>query len=495
MVKSKETPIKVFISYSHDTPSHKKWVGELATKLVQNNVDVILDQWDLNLGDDLPKFMEHAVTDSDRVLMICTELYVRKSDEGVGGVGYEAMIVTGEIIRNLGTSKFIPVIRQNDGKSLLPKPVSTRFYCNLSEDQKFDEEFETLLRELHQIPTLKKPPLGKNPFKHELRNDIATSKIKDIEIKDIDIAELYQLALDTARQQDLVAWRRIIRQAKAPITDKMNEWRTKKDSNPPSNDDELSGLVIDGANIYAPLISVALAGIESNKSKFNNQISILDDIFYPKNWNGSGRTVIVRIHEAIAFIYQSLHGALCFQTYQFDLAINLALTKYHLDTMSESLPIVHMHSVMGWVESLGRNASKSWLFLMSLYDEWSWLTEVFGSFEDYQQSTCGYYMMLNILDLSLKLSSGEDMSEIDNMRIDVPISFPLVGRDIARKAYRILLAEPDQIKSIWRNLKIDDSIIKEEWQKWIGKTENWYWKVYEGGRSGIPHKDLADDLL
>ena len=44
--------------------------------------------------------------------MVCTETYVKKADEGKGGVGYEAMIVTGELVKNLGTSKFIPIVKQ-----------------------------------------------------------------------------------------------------------------------------------------------------------------------------------------------------------------------------------------------------------------------------------------------------------------------------------------------------------------------------------------------
>src|ERR1700693_1202226 len=94
----KEDTPKVFISYSHDTPAHKKWVGELASKLVNKGIDVILDQWELGPGDDVSKYMEKGVTEADRVLMICTEHYARKADEGKGGVGYEAMIVTGELI-------------------------------------------------------------------------------------------------------------------------------------------------------------------------------------------------------------------------------------------------------------------------------------------------------------------------------------------------------------------------------------------------------------
>ena len=55
--------------------------------------------------------MEKSVREAQHVLMICTETYVRKANDGEGGAGYEVMIVTGELVKNLGTSKFIPIIR------------------------------------------------------------------------------------------------------------------------------------------------------------------------------------------------------------------------------------------------------------------------------------------------------------------------------------------------------------------------------------------------
>ena len=41
---------RVFVSYSHDSQAHKDWVLKLATRLLANGVEVILDQWDLRLG-------------------------------------------------------------------------------------------------------------------------------------------------------------------------------------------------------------------------------------------------------------------------------------------------------------------------------------------------------------------------------------------------------------------------------------------------------------
>lgn len=45
--------IDAFIFYSWDSDSHKARVLKLASDLRRHGVDVVLDQWDLRLGDDL----------------------------------------------------------------------------------------------------------------------------------------------------------------------------------------------------------------------------------------------------------------------------------------------------------------------------------------------------------------------------------------------------------------------------------------------------------
>ena len=155
---------KVFISYSHDSPTHKQWVSELGAKLRQNGIDVILDQWDLHLGDDMTRFMEVGVKSSDRVLVICTDNYVRKASAGEGGVGYERLIVTAQLVQDLGTNKFIPIIRQASEKENMPVFLGPRFGIDFRDESQFDEKIKDLLHELHQVPKVQTPPLGKNPF-------------------------------------------------------------------------------------------------------------------------------------------------------------------------------------------------------------------------------------------------------------------------------------------------------------------------------------------
>jgi hypothetical protein len=154
---------KIFVSYSHDSRPHKSWVLSLATKLRASGVDAILDQWELKAGDDLPSFMEKFITDSDYILMICSENYVAKANSGRGGVGYEKMIVTSDLMESIDSNKVIPIIRQN-GKYDVPIFLKTKLYIDMSSDELEEFGFDELIRTLHKSPLYKKPELGKNPF-------------------------------------------------------------------------------------------------------------------------------------------------------------------------------------------------------------------------------------------------------------------------------------------------------------------------------------------
>jgi len=155
---------RVFLSYSHDSEAHRAWVRVLAERLVQGGVEVILDQWDLPFGADVVLFMELGIRDADRVLMVCTANYVAKAEERKGGAGYEGMIITGHVARATGTIKFVPIVRDHAGESLVPGFLAQRHWVDFRDDGLFEERLEELLRELHRAPRYPKPPLGRNPF-------------------------------------------------------------------------------------------------------------------------------------------------------------------------------------------------------------------------------------------------------------------------------------------------------------------------------------------
>lgn len=159
---------RIFISYTHDTPDHKAWVLKLSTDLRTYGIDVILDHWDLSLGQDIAAFMEKGIRDSDRVVVVCSENYVRKTEAGQGGAGYERLIVTAEVVSTISTKKFIPVIRNNHLEIKVPRYLGPRLYADFNSDESYNSSLEQLAREILNLPSSTKPPLGQAPFSGQL---------------------------------------------------------------------------------------------------------------------------------------------------------------------------------------------------------------------------------------------------------------------------------------------------------------------------------------
>ena len=154
---------RAFLSYSHDSLEHKKWVLDLATRLRNNGIESIIDQWSLGPGDDLPHFMEQNLAAADRVLMVCTDSYVKKANSGAGGVGYEKMIVTADLLKRIDSNKVIPLIRQS-GTHAVPTFLQSKLYLDFSRDDQIELAFDDLVRAIHGKPLYVAPPVSNKPF-------------------------------------------------------------------------------------------------------------------------------------------------------------------------------------------------------------------------------------------------------------------------------------------------------------------------------------------
>ena len=163
---------KAFISYSQDSDAHKAWVLKLATDLRSHGVDVVLDQFDLRLGQDLRFFMENGLSGSALVLCICSEKYVEKVNSGTGGAGYEGMIMTQSLLKNANMDYIIPIVRNNQTSPKTPLSFGSKAYIDFSDDDLYYEKYRELLERIYGEDTKKKPPLGKNPFSSEMEQAI-----------------------------------------------------------------------------------------------------------------------------------------------------------------------------------------------------------------------------------------------------------------------------------------------------------------------------------
>lgn len=138
--------VKVFISYSWTPESNKKWVEQLAHRLENDGVEIVIDFKDLRLGHDKYAFMERMVNDVTikKVLIICNKEYKEKADSRMGGVGDESIIITPQIYGSTTQEKFIPVVNEHDenGKPYLPNYLASRMYADLTD---FEKEYKKLL--------------------------------------------------------------------------------------------------------------------------------------------------------------------------------------------------------------------------------------------------------------------------------------------------------------------------------------------------------------
>lgn len=188
---------RTFISYAWESEEIKKWVKELATELRNDGIDAKLDQWEVVPGDQMPHFMEKSVRENDYVLIICTPKYKSKSENRIGGVGYEGDIMTAEVLQNSNHRKFIPILKSGTKETSIPSWLQGKYYVDLSNENHYENNYSdlttTLLNNRETAPELGISTTRKTA---NLRNQEPKSKPvpKDepIRIKGIVIDEITQ---------------------------------------------------------------------------------------------------------------------------------------------------------------------------------------------------------------------------------------------------------------------------------------------------------------
>jgi hypothetical protein len=154
--------IRVFISYSHDSPEHMDMVLGLSDRLRDHGIDCLIDQYEISPSEGWPRWTMKQVEDSRFVLIVCTEPYyrrVRGTEETGKGLGakWEGAIITQELYDSeANNNKFIPLLFSANDLPYIPVHLrgATRYIL--------DEDYEELYRHLTNQPKRVKPALGKH---------------------------------------------------------------------------------------------------------------------------------------------------------------------------------------------------------------------------------------------------------------------------------------------------------------------------------------------
>jgi len=150
----------VFISYSHDPddPKHAERVAGLAASLLQDGLKVFLDA---NRGREdekvsWPIWMDDKIREADYVLVVCTELYLKKirlevaANQGRGACWEANLIYVLLYEKKLNTTKFLPVVFSPADKDFIPTPLQGRDHF-LIDSQLGYEQLYAFLTEQHHI--------------------------------------------------------------------------------------------------------------------------------------------------------------------------------------------------------------------------------------------------------------------------------------------------------------------------------------------------------
>jgi hypothetical protein len=150
--------VRVFISHTSKSEEAITWVKALALYLIDQGIQARLDKFHLRRGMDLPQWMCNELALAKKVVVVCDEAYKQKADGRLGGVGWETMIIQGDIAcLPPDSTKYQVVVRAEELEKGLPAYLKTRYSFhapNSTADQAFREELVKELLDLPIDPTL-----------------------------------------------------------------------------------------------------------------------------------------------------------------------------------------------------------------------------------------------------------------------------------------------------------------------------------------------------
>ncbi|MFH0783736.1 MAG: methyltransferase domain-containing protein [Pseudomonadota bacterium] len=151
--------IRVFISYSHDSETHKQMVLEFVNRLRNDGIDAIIDRY-INaplLG--WPRWMTTQIEDADYIVCICTPHWTSRfegkeqADHGKGAT-WEGMLAT-QILYEGGTlnRKLIPVVPDEYAEAI---PLALRPFTHY----RLPTDYDRLYWHITGQPEVSPPGLG-----------------------------------------------------------------------------------------------------------------------------------------------------------------------------------------------------------------------------------------------------------------------------------------------------------------------------------------------
>ncbi len=107
--------------------------------------------------------MEIGLERADKVLIIGTPTYKLKSEAGKGAA-FEGLIISTELMHNIDTTKFYPILRSGTFETSFPHALQGRIGDDLSDDANYEKKLQTVVDSIlneKPLPSILKTVLSK----------------------------------------------------------------------------------------------------------------------------------------------------------------------------------------------------------------------------------------------------------------------------------------------------------------------------------------------
>lgn len=149
--------IRVFVSYTHDSPAHKHRVARLADRLRADGIDCEIDVFEEAPPEGWPVWMARQLREARFVLVVCTTNYHRRvtgrEAPGIGlGARWEGALITQHLYETGGkNNKFIPVVFERADLKEIPDFLRHTTYYDLSDTTQYEKLYRRLTAQPHAV--------------------------------------------------------------------------------------------------------------------------------------------------------------------------------------------------------------------------------------------------------------------------------------------------------------------------------------------------------
>ena len=461
----------VFISYVRENID---LVDKLDQELKLHEIEVWRDLQSLNPGGRWKREIQNAISEGAFFIGCFSKEYHERDESYMN----EELTIAIERLRQLHIDRiwFIP-IKLNE--CMIPdREIGGGATLNDISYVKLYEDWEVGIERIVKVIQTRSPSGEEVPSSGEL--DVQPSNGPNPAESATDV---YSEAIEITSNQNSVKWRQLIKQVRSTVSTSLVQW---------GRDELLSGhqprdgeqFVDEAVDIISPLITAALAGVESRQEHFKNQRAVMNNILSVSDPDLDSRLTWERIRYTLGYVYHSLHGALSINTEQIDLALDIASVKIQYWGQQNFENLWTAAPFMGWSQLIGKNhCTEGWKYLSSAYNRWDWLGSIFPDELEYRVSLVAYYMALNIHELASVIASGEQETlETPHLKeFCVPLSFISEGPAINQRAISMLQSNPEVITELWSSLNVTRTEMEDSWKNWVRKCEFWLVEVYDYG--------------